>query len=85
MSDAKEQFKQENTPMANDNLRIVSTNNIPQLQPGARLSQQAGYIADSVVDPPPEEALRLIRAFAQISDRRQRTRLIEQAEKIAGL
>lgn len=69
--------------MANGNLRIVSTNDMPRHQPEARISQQAGYFADSVGDPPPEEALRLIRAFTRISDRRQRARLIEQAEKLA--
>jgi hypothetical protein len=70
--------------MANGNLRIVSTNDMRQDQLKARSSQQAVYIADSPVDPPPEEALRLMRAFTRISDRRQRARLIEQAEKIAN-
>jgi len=71
--------------MANGNLRIVSTNKIPRPPLGASISQQAGHIADSVVDPPPEEALRLMRAFTRISDRRQRSQLIEQAEKFADL
>jgi hypothetical protein len=71
--------------MANCNLRIVSTNNMRRNQPEARISQQAGHFAESVADPPPEEALRLIRTYARISDRRQRARLIEQAEMIAGL
>ena len=75
--------------MANDNLRIISTNNMAGLQPKAGISRQAGYqadyIADSAADPQPEEALRLIRAFTRISDRRQRVRLIEQAEMFADL
>ena len=75
--------------MANGNLRIISTNNMARLQPRAGISQQAsyqaGYIADSAADPQPEEALRLIRAFTQINDRRRRARLIEQAEMFADL
>ena len=71
--------------MANSNLRIVSTNNMPRHQLGSSISQQAHYIADSGVGPPPEEALRLIYVFTRISDRRQRARLIEQAEEIADL
>ena len=71
--------------MANGNLRIISTNNMARLEPRADISQQAGYIADSVADPQPEEALRLIRAFTRISDRRRRARLIKQAEMFADL
>jgi hypothetical protein len=71
--------------MANGNLRIASTNDAPRHQPGASHSQQAAYIADSMADPPLEEALRLMHAFAQIDDPRQRAWLIEQAEKIAGI
>ena len=71
--------------MANGNLRIVSTNSMLRLRLVARISQQAGCFADSLVDPPPEEALRLIRAFTRISNHGRRARLIEQAEKIADL
>jgi len=71
--------------MANGNLRVVSTNDMPRHQLGAGNSQQAAYIADSVVGPPPEEALRLMQAFTRIGDCRQRARLIEQAEKFADL
>ena len=71
--------------MANGNLRVVSTNDMPRHKLGAGSSEHAAYVADSLVGPPPEEALRLMHAFTRISDRRQRARLIEQAEKIADL
>lgn len=71
--------------MANGNLRIVSIDSQPHHHVGSSTAQQASYIADSGAEPSPEEALRLIRAFTQISDQRRRARLIEQAEKMVDL
>lgn len=68
--------------MANGNLRIVSINSDPCNHTWPSTSQQAGYIADTGAEPPPEETLRLVQAFTRISDRRWRARLIEQAEKM---
>jgi len=69
--------------MANDKIKIVSSNDTPRIQPVGRKSSGDGCGAASPPGPGLEESLRLIRAFSRIGDQSRRARLIDEAEKIA--
>jgi hypothetical protein len=83
-ADPDRHSKWENALMANGKFTIVATSNTPRSQLKAGISSMPGCAAAPYIEAQPEEGLRLVRAFTRISDRRERNKLIEYAEKLAG-
>jgi hypothetical protein len=70
--------------MNNDKLRIVASNDAARVQTDAEIRGKMGSVEGPITEFQPGDALRLLRAFARISDPKWRALLIDQAEKAAG-
>jgi hypothetical protein len=70
--------------MNNAKLRIVASNDAARVPAGAGIPGKMGGFEGPIKEFLPGEGLRLLRAFARISDPKQRALLIDQAEKSAG-